>query len=321
MVFRKCTIGGKIYNGGAEMDVIEEEVKDLRPLIVNQPEIIKDADKLSSTNVQALAPPAEDIPSSSFRSSGSSTAVQQPSSQHPDPHAAHPTGPDGPGILDPLESRTVRIPRHFYDPELAQDLQRAVNAEPESTNAAHARNLNGFFTVLALCHTVLTSVDPETGAIEYKAQSPDEAALVQAAADMGFIFRGRDREVLLLQTPFSVDEDGEEVLERYELLNILEFTSVRKRMSVVLRKMDSDDERIFLLTKGADNVIFERLKKGGGEETETLKKATEKYLDEFAGQGLRTLTLAYKVIGGAFPIFDFGFLMIHVLMVWFRGGV
>ena len=29
-----------------------------------------------------------------------------------------------------------------------------------------------------------------------------------------------------------------------------------------------------------------------------LKKVTEKHLDEFASQGLRTLTLAYKVIGG-----------------------
>jgi len=73
---------------------------------------------------------------------------------------------------------------------------------------------------------------------------------------------------------------------------------VRKRMSVILRKIDSDDSRIFLLTKGADNVIFERLRKG--KEAESLKNATEKHLDEFAGQGFRTLTLGYKVIGGTF---------------------
>ncbi|KAJ3576886.1 hypothetical protein NP233_g123 [Leucocoprinus birnbaumii] len=294
MVFRKCTIGGKVYNGGPEEDQVEE-VKELPAMIVNEADIMKEAETSSRTS-KNLVPPTEDIPLTDFRSSGSSTAAQ-PSPEHPNPHAAHPTGPSGPGILDPLDSKAVKLSRRFHDPELEQDLQQAVNAEPESANAAHARNLNGFFTVLALCHTVLTSVDPETGAIEYKAQSPDEAALVQAAADMGFIFRGRDREVLLLQTPFSVDEDGEEVLERYELLNILEFTSARKRMSVILRKIDTDDERIFLLTKGADNVIFERLRKGGGEEAVNLKKATEKYLDEFAAEGLRTLTLAYKVIG------------------------
>ncbi|KAF9227701.1 phospholipid-translocating P-type ATPase [Gyrodon lividus] len=176
--------------------------------------------------------------------------------------------------------------KHFTDQQLTQDLTRAIDAEPGSENEAHARALNGFFSVLALCHTVLTAVDPETGAIEYKAQSPDEAALVQAAADVGFIFRGRDKELLMLQTPFSKE------VERYELLNILEFTSVRKRMSIIVRKLDEEDPRLFLLTKGADNVIFERLKLGGDE----LKRTTEEHLDDFANAGLRTLTLAYKVI-------------------------
>ncbi|KAG8217697.1 hypothetical protein J3R82DRAFT_5853 [Butyriboletus roseoflavus] len=176
--------------------------------------------------------------------------------------------------------------RHFSDQQLRQDLARAVNAEPRSENEAQARALNGFFSVLALCHTVLTAVDPETGAIEYKAQSPDEAALVQAAADVGFIFRGRDREVLMLQTPFSKE------IERYELLDILEFTSTRKRMSVIVRKLNGHDSRLFLLSKGADSVIFERLKSGGDE----FKRTTERHLDDFASAGLRTLTLAYKVI-------------------------
>ncbi|KAI6045617.1 hypothetical protein EDC04DRAFT_2865155 [Pisolithus marmoratus] len=178
------------------------------------------------------------------------------------------------------------VPKHFKDKQLSQDLSSAIDAEPGSDNAAHARSLNGFFSVLALCHTVLAAVDPSTGAIEYKAQSPDEAALVQAAADIGFIFSGRDKEVLKLKTPFSTE------VERYELLNILEFTSVRKRMSVIVRKLDEADSRVFLLTKGADSVIFERLKAGGDE----LKRATEQHLDGFASAGLRTLTLAYKVI-------------------------
>lgn len=216
-------------------------------------------------------------------------------------------------VPNPVKATNAKVIVHFRDAELSKDLQGSVHAEAGTPEAAHARLLNGFFSVLALCHTVLTSVDPTTKSIEYKAQSPDEAALVQAAADMGFVFRGRDREVLLLQTPFSSSsasstpsgldrstgvesqEGSGEALERYELLNILEFTSARKRMSVVVRKLDGDDQRLFLMTKGADNVIFERLKKGSGEE---LKRQTEKALDEFASEGLRTLTLAYKVISG-----------------------
>jgi phospholipid-translocating ATPase len=64
-------------------------------------------------------------------------------------------------------------------------------------------------------------------------------------------------------------------------------------MSVIVKKVDEEDGRMFLLSKGADNVIFERLKPGISED---LKVVTEKHLDEFASEGLRTLTLAYKVV-------------------------
>lgn len=183
---------------------------------------------------------------------------------------------------------------HFEDSTLKADLEEALSENPNPDNSTLARSINGFFTVLALCHSVLTSVDPITGAIQYKAQSPDEAALVQAAADVGFVFLSRERGILSLRTPSSPD------VERYELLNILEFTSARKRMSVILRKLDEQDSRIFLLTKGADNVIFERLKAG----SEELKATTETHLSEFANEGLRTLTLAYKVISGAYCLYQ-----------------
>ncbi|EDR03224.1 uncharacterized protein LACBIDRAFT_155569, partial [Laccaria bicolor S238N-H82] len=258
MIFQKCSIGGKIYNGNPEE---EEEIKKEPPVYPSE----KDSKDI----------PLVDIPSSS---AGSSTRVDKTGTRD--------------SAVPAMKKASNQPLRHFRDGELSQDLREAVHVDPNTPNAAHARQLNGFFTVLALCHTVLTNIDPVTRKIEYKAQSPDEAALVEAAADMGFIFRGRDKEVLLLQTPFSHMAHGDGV-ERYELLNILEFTSARKRMSVVIRKLD-DDGRIFLLSKGADNVIFERLKPGSGEE---LKAATEKHLDEFANQGLRTLTMAYKVIG------------------------
>ena len=83
-------------------------------------------------------------------------------------------------------------------------------------------------------------------------------------------------------------------------------------MSVVLRKLDSDDGRLFLLSKGADNVIFERLKEGANED---LKAVTERDLAEFASQGLRTLTLAYRVVGGASLSF---FFHRHVRSFWFQ---
>ncbi|KAF5390158.1 hypothetical protein D9757_002920 [Collybiopsis confluens] len=185
----------------------------------------------------------------------------------------------------------------FHSTKLSSDLSAALRSDSDAPKP-HARALNGFFSVLALCHTVLHSIDPVTQKIEYKAQSPDEAALVKAAADVGYVFRGREREILYLQTPLSNDRmtesgDKKDTYEKYELLNILEFNSARKRMSVVVKRLDGNDNRTFLLTKGADNVVFERLRPGVDQ---SLKAQTETHLNEFANEGLRTLTLAYKVI-------------------------
>lgn len=296
MVFQKCSIGGKVYNGDASMmderreaDRVPEDDKEMPDAAIPKDLVGLSAGKEMKPDHNSTS--GESASFAKRETKGEGTGANTASNT-----------PDG----APAKTRV-----RFHDAELTQDLRDAVSADPNSQHAAHARNLNGFFSVLALCHSVLTSVDPTTGAIEYKAQSPDEEALVQAAADAGFVFRGREKEVLLLQTPFSgadpgVDGDssrpstsskgsGTEGLERYELLNILEFTSARKRMSVIVRKLDGDDRRLFLLCKGADNVIFERLKEDYGDD---LKQATEKHLDEFAGEGLRTLTLAYKVISG-----------------------
>lgn len=167
----------------------------------------------------------------------------------------------------------------FVNEDLRHDLD-----SPRDDN--HMRQLYGFFSTLALCHTVLAGTNERTGRLEYKAQSPDEAALVQAAADVGFVFMGREREVMRMRTPFSSN------IEEFALLNVLDFTSARKRMSVILRKMDPEDPRIFLMSKGADNVIFERLKGGN----ESLRQKTGEDLDYFASEGLRTLCLAYKIL-------------------------
>jgi phospholipid-transporting ATPase len=44
--------------------------------------------------------------------------------------------------------------------------------------------------------------------------------------------------------------------EMYELLNVIEFTSTRKRMTVVVR---TPDNKIVCMIKGADSIIIPRL--------------------------------------------------------------
>lgn len=63
------------------------------------------------------------------------------------------------------------------------------------------------------------------GQLFYQAQSPDEGALVTAARNFGYVFRTRTPETI------SVVEMGTHTT--YELLAVLDFNNVRKRMSVI----------------------------------------------------------------------------------------
>ena len=139
-----------------------------------------------------------------------------------------------------------------------------------------------FFRALAVCHTVLAD-RPDPGQhpyLEYKAESPDESALVGAARDAGFPFIGKTRERI------DIEVMGQS--ESYVLLKVLEFNSTRKRMSVIVRNPQG---QIVLYCKGADSVIYERL----AEDHDTvLKEKTSKDMETFANSGLRTLCIAYR---------------------------
>ncbi|XP_076005457.1 putative phospholipid-transporting ATPase IM [Genypterus blacodes] len=137
---------------------------------------------------------------------------------------------------------------------------------------------HAFFRLLALCHTVMAE-DKEEGELLYQAQSPDEGALVTAARNFGFVFQSR--------TPASVSIVEMGKRRSYELLAILDFNNVRKRMSVIVR---SPEGKLSLYCKGADTIIYERLHPSCSK----LMEVTTDHLDEFAGEGLRTLALAYR---------------------------
>ncbi|EAX08374.1 ATPase, aminophospholipid transporter-like, Class I, type 8A, member 2, isoform CRA_c [Homo sapiens] len=132
-----------------------------------------------------------------------------------------------------------------------------------------------FLTLLAVCHTVVPEKDGDN--IIYQASSPDEAALVKGAKKLGFVFTAR--------TPFSVIIEAMGQEQTFGILNVLEFSSDRKRMSVIVR---TPSGRLRLYCKGADNVIFERLSKDSKYMEETLC-----HLEYFATEGLRTLCVAY----------------------------
>ncbi|XP_004489949.1 phospholipid-transporting ATPase 3-like [Cicer arietinum] len=154
------------------------------------------------------------------------------------------------------------------------------------TNEPNPDSCKEFFKCLAICHTVLPEGDELPEKIRYQAASPDEAALVIAAKNFGFFFYRRTPTMIYIRESHA-EKMGKTQDVSYEILNVLEFNSTRKRQSVVCRYPDG---RLVLYCKGADNVIFERLADGSND----IKKVTREHLEQFGSAGLRTLCLAYK---------------------------
>eukprot|EP01134_Creolimax_fragrantissima_P001455 CFRG1455T1 len=156
----------------------------------------------------------------------------------------------------------------FYDQSLVDVL------------ASKGHDESYFFRCLALCHSVQADTADKNQIPVYNAQSPDEAALVKAAMNFGFVFKKRTREHLFIQVNGKI--------EKYKLLALLDFTSDRKRMTVVLEWTDG---RIRVITKGADSVMFARINC-----TQEQLDNTEKHLEEYATDGLRTLVFGDRTL-------------------------
>lgn len=113
----------------------------------------------------------------------------------------------------------------------------------------------------------------------YEGTSPDEIALVDTARWLGWVYRGPHLNDRLIW------HNGE--ILRFEVLNLFEFDSDRKRMSIIIRTKDG----ILMFMKGADNIIKKRL-----DHTQVFLQVVEKRVEEFSIRGLRTLLFCYKYI-------------------------
>ena len=137
------------------------------------------------------------------------------------------------------------------EPEMkTEELLEYIRQRP---NSAFSRKVNHFILCIALCHTCLPETNKK-GELSFQAASPDELALVEAARDLGLLVVDRPTDSIKLRV---TNPDGTLSMETYQVLDVIEFSSKRKRMSIVVRMPDG---RLCVLCKGADNVIIERLK-------------------------------------------------------------
>lgn len=108
---------------------------------------------------------------------------------------------------------------------------------------------------MALCHTCLPE-ETEDGDISFQAASPDEVALVLAAKELGYVVVERQPHSITIRKQGAGPEDDTD--EVYEILDVIEFSSSRKRMSIVVRL---PDQRICIFCKGADSILMKRLRR------------------------------------------------------------
>ncbi|XP_066517261.1 phospholipid-transporting ATPase IH isoform X4 [Hoplias malabaricus] len=160
-----------------------------------------------------------------------------------------------------------------------------IDSSPSAEGKEHEEL---FFRALCLCHTVQVKEEETVDGIKrglhqgkstsfYISSSPDEVALVEGMKRLGFTYmRLKDNHMEIL--------NREDEIERFELLEVLNFDSVRRRMSVIVR---SSSGELYLFCKGADSSIFPRVISGKVDQVRAR-------VEHNAVEGLRTLCVAYK---------------------------
>lgn len=129
------------------------------------------------------------------------------------------------------ESHNTDSPENSQVPEELHLVNVAVGGEPN--------------------HAVSSIELPPSPKLCYEAESPDEAALVHAARAYKCVLQSR--------TPDQVTVDFAGLGLTFQLLHILPFDSLRKRMSVVVRHPVSN--KVVVYTKGADSVMMDLLRR------------------------------------------------------------
>lgn len=205
---------------------------------------------------------------------------------------------------------TNNIPSHDATPlggGVAEALRTGLAKDGRQIDPLTREYLILFLRTLALAHDVLPSLDEDGQTIIYESASPDETALLNSAAQNSFTLLSKSKSVTTISThiqyPNPTPEVGELCAglgnttytpdtinkESYTPLATLEFSSDRKRMSVIVK---TPDGRIHIYTKGADNIILSLL--DPAERATPMLAQAEAAVRSFSENGFRTLMLAWR---------------------------
>lgn len=184
-----------------------------------------------------------------------------------------------PPSLKALATEAHATLRHARDSATGPDVGRM---RPQALTVSQAARVEQFLRCLALCNTLLTvqrgrrpsvvaprGASEDDGEVPWIAESPDELALASAASDAGMQLVQRGHKTALLMWRGQV--------EQWRILHVNEFSSERKRMSVLLC---SRSGQALVLVKGADSVMLPAAAREEGGEGGTEEQKGSPGVDE-----------------------------------------
>jgi phospholipid-transporting ATPase len=187
---------------------------------------------------------------------------------------------DKTGTLTRNEMKFVQfiIDGQLYHVEPDSPLLATLREDPDASKT----KIYQFLLCLATCHTVIREKNGT-----YRAESPDELALVEGAGvyQCGLTERGTSTMVC--------EMIGQK--QNYEILAVNAFNADRKRMSIIIK--DQLTSQYVLMCKGADNIMLPRCAM-----TNDTRTNVEKSLLDLACEGLRTLCIAKKVLDTKYAV-------------------
>ena len=157
---------------------------------------------------------------------------------------------------------------NFDDPRIWEKIRSNFPSEEDKL-------LKQCMLLLGICHNVVLEQNGD-----FNASSPDELAFVYFAKLVGCDFQGKDDDNNVVMQIFGKTKT-------YKLLELFEFNSDRKRMSVIV---EDSKGRIKMFSKGADSIMIPRYHP----EKKLHYDDVMERVEEFAQIGLRTLLLGYK---------------------------
>lgn len=148
-----------------------------------------------------------------------------------------------------LDVKLISVNGEVFKGETREQMAKTMSA----SSCGHNTNLDAFTLCLCLCNDIRVSRNERTGRIELDGESQDELLLLK-------LVQAGDRYEIVKRDQFSITllqkASGQELV--FKIVRVIAFSTDRKMMSVVVRN-PLDNDRLYVFTKGADEVIFKAL--------------------------------------------------------------